>query len=261
MKLIAACAFGLEAIVKRELIALGYEPRVLTPGRIGFEGDWSAVCEANIWLRTADRVLIEVQRFDAPDFDALFDSVKAFDWSQYIPRDGQFPVIGRSRLSQLTSVPAVQRTVKKALVESLKAFHKTETLDETAAVYKVEVALLKDEAVLTLDTTGPSLHKRGYRKLTAPAPLKETLAAALVNLSVWNASRTLSDPFCGSGTIAVEAALQARNIAPGIKRAFASSDWPEIHQRIWEDARKQAKAQRKLDLPLNIWLRIETRTC
>ena len=252
MKLIAACAFGLEAIVKRELIALGYQARVLTPGRIGFEGDWSAVCEGNIWLRTADRVLIEVQRFAAPDFDALFDSVKAFDWSQYIPRDGQFPVIGRSRLSQLTSVPAVQRTVKKALVESLKAFHKTETLEETAATYKVEVALLKDEAVLTLDTTGPSLHKRGYRKLTAPAPLKETLAAALVNLSVWNASRTLVDPFCGSGTIAIEAALQARNIAPGLKRAFASSDWPEIHQRIWEDARKQAKAKRKLDLPLNI---------
>ena len=252
MKLIAACAFGLEAIVKRELIALGYDAKVLTPGRIGFEGDWSAVCEANIWLRTADRVLIEVQRFDAPDFDALFDSVKAFDWSQYIPRDGQFPVIGRSRLSQLTSVPAVQRTVKKALVESLKAFHKTETLEETAAIYKVEVALLKNEAVLTLDTTGPSLHKRGYRKLTAPAPLKETLAAALVNLSVWNASRTLSDPFCGSGTIAIEAALQARNIAPGLKRAFASTDWPELHQRIWEDARKHAKAQRKLDLPLNI---------
>ena len=252
MKLIAACAFGLEAIVKRELIALGYKARVLTPGRIGFEGDWSAVCEANIWLRTADRVLIEVQRFDAPDFDALFDTVKAFDWSQYIPRDGQFPVIGRSRLSQLTSVPAVQRTVKKALVESLKAFHKTETLEETSAVYKVEVALLKDEAVLTLDTTGPSLHKRGYRKLTAPAPLKETLAAALVNLSVWNASRTLADPFCGSGTIAIEAALQARNIAPGLKRAFASSDWPEIHQRIWEDARGEAKAKRILDLPLNI---------
>ena len=254
MKLIAACAFGLEAIVKRELVALGYDAQVLTPGRIGFEGDWTAVCRANIWLRTADRVLVEVQRFNAPDFDALFESVKAFDWSQYIPRDGQFPVIGRSRLSQLTSVPAVQRTVKKALVESLKAFHNTQTLPEleTAATYKVEVALLKDEAVLTLDTTGPSLHKRGYRKLTAPAPLKETLAAALVNLSVWNESRTLSDPFCGSGTIAIEAALQARNIAPGIKRAFASSDWPEIHQRIWEDARAEAKAQRKLELPLNI---------
>ena len=135
MNLIAACAFGLEAIVKRELIALGYDARVLTPGRIGFEGDWTAVCEANIWLRTADRVLVEVQRFDAPDFDALFDTVKAFDWSQYIPLDGQFPVIGRSRLSQLTSVPAVQRTVKKALVESLRSFHKTETLPETCLLY------------------------------------------------------------------------------------------------------------------------------
>ena len=252
MKLIAACAFGLEAIVKRELVALGYEPRVISPGRIGFEGDWSAVCQANVWLRTADRVLVEIQRFACPDFDALFDNVKEFDWSQFIPVDGQFPVIGRSRLSQLTSVPAVQRSVKKALVESLRKFHGTHELLETGSTYKVEIALLNDEATLTIDTTGPSLHKRGYRKLSAPAPLKETLAAALVNLSVWNSARVLADPFCGSGTIAIEAALQARKIAPGLKRAFASSDWTVIHQRIWEDTRSQAKAERLLDLRLEI---------
>lgn len=252
MKLIAACAFGLEAIVKRELIALGYEPKVISPGRIGFEGDWAAVCQTNVWLRTADRVLIQVQQFACPDFDALFESVKAFDWSKFIPAEGQFPVIGRSRLSQLTSVPAVQRSVKKALVECLKRFHGVRELPETGAIYKVEVALLNDQATLTIDTTGPSLHKRGYRKLSAPAPLKETLAAALVNLSVWNAGRVLADPFCGSGTIAIEAALQARNIAPGLKRAFASSDWPTIHQRMWEDTRGQAKAARRLDVPLEI---------
>ncbi len=252
MKLIAACAFGLEAIVKRELVALGYEPQVISPGRIGFEGDWAAVCQTNVWLRTADRVLIQVQQFACPDFDALFDNVKAFDWSQFIPAEGQFPVIGRSRLSQLTSVPAVQRSVKKALVESLKHFHGVRELPESSALYKVEVALLNDQATLTIDTTGPSLHKRGYRKLSAPAPLKETLAAALVNLSVWSSGRVLADPFCGSGTIAIEAALQARNIAPGLKRAFASSDWPTIHQRMWEDTRGQAKAERRLDLPLEI---------
>lgn len=252
MKLIAACAFGLEAIVKRELVALGYEPKVISPGRIGFEGDWAAVCQTNVWLRTADRVLVEVQRFACPDFDALFENVKALDWSQFIPADGQFPVIGRSRLSQLSSVPAVQRSVKKALVESLMYYHNVRELPETSAIYKVEVALLNDEATLTIDTTGPSLHKRGYRKLSAPAPLKETLAAALVDLSVWNAGRTLADPFCGSGTIAIEAALQARKIAPGLKRAFASSQWPVIHQRMWEDTRSQAKSERLLDLPLEI---------
>jgi len=232
LNLTAACAFGLEALVKRELIALGYQPKVSQPGRIEFQGDWSAVCRANIWLRTADRVLIQIQQFDCPDFDALFDTVKDFDWSQYIPVDAAFPVIGKSRLSELTSVPAVQRTVKKALVESLQKNHGITELPETGATYKVEVALLNDVATITLDTTGPSLHKRGYRRLVAEAPIKETLAAALVDLSVWRPDRPLVDPFCGSGTIAIEAALAGCNIAPGIARDFPSSQMPKYLTKL-----------------------------
>ena len=213
--LTAACAFGLEAIVKRELVALGYEPRVVQPGRISFEGDWPDICRANVFLRTADRVLIEIQQFDAPDFEALFETIKRFDWSQFIPAEAQFPVVGKSRLSKLTSLPAVQRSVKRALVESLKQHHGCEFLPETGAMYKVEIALLSDIATLTVDTTGPSLHKRGYRQLVGEAPIKETLAAALVDLSVWNQDRPLVDPFCGSGTIPIEAALLARQDRTG----------------------------------------------
>lgn len=252
LKLTAACAFGLEALVKRELIALGYEPKVTQPGRISFEGDWRAVCRANIWLRTADRVLLEVLQFECPDFDALFDTVKDFDWSQYIPADASFPVIGKSRLSQLTSVPAVQRTVKKALVESLIKHHGVTELNETGAEYKVEIALLKDVATLTIDTTGPSLHKRGYRRLVGAAPIKETLAAALVDLSVWNPERVLIDPFCGSGTITIEAALIGLNIAPGIKRDFSSSNWQTILPFDWSEAITEANDLRRTDIELQI---------
>jgi len=252
LKLTAACAFGLEALVKRELIALGYQPKITQPGRIEFEGDWSAVCRTNIWLRTADRVLIEVQKFDAPDFDALFETIKAYDWSEFIPVNAAFPVIGKSRLSTLTSVPAIQRTVKKALVESLQKFHKTETLPETDATYKVEVALLNDVATLTIDTTGASLHKRGYRRLVAKAPIKETLAAALVDLSVWRPDRPLIDPFCGSGTIAIEAAMIGKNIAPGINREFASSNWETITAELWASAFEEAKDLQRPDVEMQI---------
>lgn len=252
MKLTAACAFGLEAIVKRELIALGYDPTVTQPGRVTFEGDWIAVCRSNLWLRTADRVLLQVQQFEAPDFDALFETVKEYDWSQFIPPDASFPVIGRSRLSKLTSVPAVQRSVKRALVESLKSHHATESLPESGAVYKIEVAILNDVATLTIDTTGPSLHKRGYRKLVGTAPLKETLAAALVDLSVWNKDRPLIDPFCGTGTIPIEAAFKALNIAPGIHRQFASTRWTDCDQSIWEAALDEARDLQIKDVELQI---------
>ena len=252
LKLTAACAFGLEAIVKRELIALGYSPRISQPGRVDFTGDWTAVCRTNLWLRTADRVLVEVQKFDAPDFDALYDIVKDFDWSQFIPADASFPVIGRSRLSQLTSVPAVQRSVKRAIVESLLHYHNVNTLPESGAVYKVEIALLNDVATLTIDTTGPSLHKRGYRKLVAEAPLKETLSAALVSLSVWNPERPLIDPFCGSGTIAIEAALQGLNIAPGINRSFTAKDWDIIPTELWNQSIEEAKDLEKKNIRFQI---------
>lgn len=250
--LTAACAFGLEAIVKRELMRLGYEPKITQPGRVEFRGDWNAVCRSNLWLRTADRVLIEVQKFEAPDFDALFDTVREFDWSQWIPKNAAFPVIGRSRLSQLTSVPAIQRSVKRALVESLKQFHGVSTLPETGALYKVEIALLNDVATLTLDTTGPSLHKRGYRKLAAAAPLKETLAAALVDLSVWNPERPLVDPFCGSGTIPIEAALIGMNVAPGMHRSFSASQWSAIAENLWHDAAEEARDLQRRDMKLQI---------
>lgn len=252
LKLTAACAFGLEAIVKRELIALGYSPSISQPGRVDFAGDWSAICRSNLWLRTADRVLIEVQKFDAPDFDALFETVKDFDWSQFIPADAAFPVIGRSRLSQLTSVPAVQRSVKRAIVESLLHYHDVNSLPESGAEYKVEVALLNDVATLTIDTTGPSLHKRGYRKLVAEAPLKETLSAALVSLSVWNPERPLIDPFCGSGTIAIEAALQGLNIAPGINRSFTAKNWSIIPKELWSQSVEEAKDLEQKDLRFQI---------
>jgi 23S rRNA (guanine2445-N2)-methyltransferase / 23S rRNA (guanine2069-N7)-methyltransferase len=241
LNLLAACAFGLEAIVKRELISLGYEDaHVAQPGRIRFAGDWSAVCRANMWLRTADRVLVEVLCFEAADFDALFDTVKEYDWSQFLPANAKFPVDGKSRRSTLTSVPAIQRTVKKAMVDSLLREHNTNQLDESGELFRIEVALLDDIATITLDTTGPSLHKRGYRKLSAEAPLKETLAAALISLSVWNPKRVLIDPFCGSGTIPIEAAMIGLNIAPGLYRSFSASHWPSIGESLWMDAKNEA---------------------
>ena len=252
LKLIAACAFGLEALVKRELVALGFEPKVSQPGRVAFEGDWQAVCKTNLWLRTADRVLVEVQRFPAPDFEALFETIKAFDYSGFIPADAEFPVVGKTRLSKLTSLPAVQRATKKALVESLKHFHKTETLDESGELYKVEVALLNDEATITIDTTGDSLHKRGYRKLLGPAPIKQTLAAAMVDLTVWKPERALIDPFCGTGTIPIEAAMMGMKIAPGINRDFASSRWHQIHYEIWSAERQAARDAINREIQLDI---------
>ncbi|MEM9944270.1 MAG: class I SAM-dependent methyltransferase, partial [Planctomycetota bacterium] len=252
LKLEAACAFGLEAVVKRELIDLGYEPTITQPGRVAFAGDWTAVARCNTWLRVADRVLIQVQKFSAPDFDALFDSVKEFEWASWLPADCKFPVTGRTRNSKLTSLPAIQRSVKRALVESLRRGHGRQELPESAAIYKVEVAMLDDVATLTIDTTGSSLHKRGYRTLNAIAPIKETLAAAMINLSVWNSDRPFWDPFCGSGTIAIEAALTGLRIAPGISRKFACSDWPEIESRIWRETSVEANDRRirKLDLQI-----------
>lgn len=247
-KLLATCAFGLEAILKRELIALGYPAKVVSPGKLSFEGSLEAIIETNLWLRTADRVQIEIGTFEAPDFEALFETVRAFDWARWIPPDGSFPVKGRSYQSQLSSVPACQRAVKKAIVENLRAGHNRQELPEDGELYQVEVAILKNQATLTIDTTGPSLHKRGYRTLGAPAPLKETLASALVQLSFWNAERPFLDPFCGSGTIAIEAAMLGREIAPGLKREFACEKWPTFQKQPWQDHRQSAKERIKPNL-------------
>ncbi len=252
LKLIAACAFGLEAPVKWELQRLGYAPQVLAPGRICFEGDWVDVCKTNLWLRVADRVLIEVASFHAPDFDALFETTKELDWRHWLPIDAKFPVNARTRNSQLTSLPAIQRSVKKAIVESLLAGHQTGSLPEDGPNYRIELALLDDIGTLTIDTTGASLHKRGYRKSFGAAPIKETLAAALVMLSVWTPQRPLIDPFCGSGTIPIEAAMSARNIAPGAGREFDWQFWPQVDPEIAATAFAEARSAGVRDVELQI---------
>ncbi len=241
LELIATTAFGLEAVVRRELAELGYEGSVIAPGRIRFGGDEAAICRANLWLRTADRVLVEMAAFEATDFDALFEGTKAVAWHDWIPRDGAMHVVGRSIKSQLSSVPACQRAVKKAIVESMLAAHGVGTLPETGPKFTIEIALLNDQATLTIDTTGPSLHKRGYRQQAGDAPLKETLAAAMVMLSFWQPSRPLLDPFCGSGTIPIEAALIGTNRAPGLTRSFAAEAWPRVSSSMWDAARVEAR--------------------
>ena len=240
LDLIATSTFGLEAVVARELAVLGYEGRSPQTGRIEFVGNEDAVARTNLWLRSADRVLIRIGRFTARDFETLFEGVQALPWERWIPADGCFPVSGRSVKSGLSSVPAVQRCVKKAIVTRLLDAHRTQRLPESGPEVAVEVALLKDVATLTIDTSGKGLHKRGYRDLTGTAPLRETLAAALVQLSFWNGNRPLVDPFCGSGTICIEAAMIGRNIAPGLHRRFAAESWPTLDAAVWQRARDEA---------------------
>ncbi|GIP33813.1 RNA methyltransferase [Paenibacillus sp. J2TS4] len=250
--MIATCPMGLESIVARELKELGYEDMMVENGRIRFRGDELAICRANLWLRTADRILINMGEFKATTFDELFEGTKALDLPDWIPANGEFPVEGRSHKSQLSSVPACQGIVKKAVVEKMKQRHRKEWFEETGPRFVIEVSLLNDVATLTIDTTGPSLHKRGYRKLVTEAPLKETLAAAMILLSRWKPERPLYDPFCGSGTIPVEAALLGWNIAPGIRRSFPSEHWPSLPDNVWQQARDEAYDLVRDDVPLQI---------
>jgi 23S rRNA (guanine2069-N7)-methyltransferase / 23S rRNA (guanine2445-N2)-methyltransferase len=241
LELIATAASGTEAIVKRELSALGYEARTAAPGRLLFRGDARAIARTNLWLRTGERVLVHMGSFPATDFGLLFDGVAALEWERWLPSDAEFPVRGRSHGSQLSSVPACQRIVKRAIVKRLQEAHHTESLPETGPLSSIEVSLRDDVAMLTLDTTGVGLHKRGYRRLVGEAQLRETLAAALVQLSFWRPGRVLADPFCGTGTIPIEAALLGRNIAPGLNREFAAEAWPTLAPQIWADARAEAR--------------------
>ena len=240
LTLVATAAFGLEAVVVRELEQLGYTPRVARPGRIEFAGDLSAICRTNLWLRCADRVLVQLAKFPAADFDALFDTAGGLPWEEWIAPDAAIPVRGRSHKSQLTSVPACQRTVKKAIVERLLAKLPVTSLPETGPPAPVEVALLEDEATLSLDTSGDGLHRRGYRTLSGPAQLRETLAAGLVQLSFWRPGRPLADPFCGTGTLMIEAVLLGRRMAPGRRRQFAAEHWPAMSGDAWRIAREEA---------------------
>lgn len=252
LQLIATAPMGLEAVVARELKELGYTDMEVENGRVTFSGDLIDICRCNLWLRTSDRILVKMGEFKAFTFDELFEGTKALPWEEWIPADGEFPVEGRSHKSQLSSVPACQGIVKKAIVEKLKLSHRTEWFPEDGPRYVVEVSLLKDRAILTLDTTGPALHKRGYRKLVTEAPLKETMASALLQLSRWGAHRPLYDPCCGSGTILIEAAMMAWNIAPGLRRSFPSEHWDIIGNDLWEDAREEAFDAVKDDIPLHI---------
>lgn len=240
--LIAACAFGLEAIVRRELESLDIQASIGESGRVHFRGDMEIVAKANLHLRCADRVLIRVAEFPASDFDALFETVREINWGELIPADASFPVTGRSIKSQLSSVPACQRAVKRAIVDAMMRDHQTNSLDESGAEYKIDVALLKDIVTLTIDSTGRSLHRRGYRLELSQAPLKETLAAAMVMLSFWKPDRPLLDPFCGSGTIPIEAARIGRNIAAGIDREFTFQSWTSTPPELLADLRSQAIA-------------------
>jgi putative N6-adenine-specific DNA methylase len=240
IELIATAAFGLEAVVAKELKELGYKDQMVENGRVTFYGDELAVCRANLWLRTADRVLLKMGEFKAESFEELFEQTKALPWPDWLPVNAEFPVTGKSIKSKLFSVPDCQAIVKKAIVEKMKSKHKMQWFEETGPRYKVEIGLLKDTATLTVDTSGAGLHKRGYRELTAAAPLRETLAAAMVLLSKWPADRALIDPFCGSGTIPIEAALIGLNIAPGLRREFDAQAWPNIPATLWRQARQEA---------------------
>lgn len=251
IKLIATAAFGLEAVVARELKLLGYPDSTVENGRVLFEGDYEAIAKTNLWLRSADRVQLLLGEFEALTFDELFEKTKALPWDEWIPADGEFPVQGKSVKSKLFSVSDCQAIVKKAVVEKLKQKHKLDWFDETGPRYAIQVALLKDRATLTIDTSGIGLHKRGYREDAGEAPIKETLAAALVQLSHWQHKRLLLDPLCGSGTILIEAALIGDNIAPGLTRRFAAEDWPNLGKELWQRIRSEASAAIE-DNPMNL---------
>lgn len=252
LELIATTTFGLEAIVKREVQNLGYEEIVVTDGKVAFKGDELAIARANLWLRSADRVLLKIGEFKALTFDELFEKTKALPWGDWLTADAKFIVNGKSVKSKLFSISDCQAIVKKAVVEKLKAKYKIAWFEETGPEFNIQVSLLNDIATITIDTSGVGLHKRGYRSAAGEAPLKETLAAALVQLSYWRKDRLLLDPFCGSGTIPIEAALIGRNIAPGLKRSFAAEGWPRIGHEIWKAARQEARKAMDATYPLKI---------
>lgn len=241
--LLVPCHFGLEAVLKREIYDLGYEITKVEDGRVTFEGDEEAICRANIFLRTAERVMIQVGRFKATTFEELFQGIKNLPWEEYIPEDGKFWVKKASSInSKLFSPSDIQSIAKKAMVERMKQKYHKEWFKEDGAAYPVRIFLLKDEVTVALDTSGDSLHKRGYRTMTSKAPLTETLAASLIMLTPWRKNRILVDPFCGSGTFPIEAAMIAANVAPGMNRDFTAEEWTNlIDRKLWYECVKEAE--------------------
>ena len=253
LDIIASTAFGLEAICRREMQSLGYEDLQVENGRIIMKGTFADVVRLSLWLRTADRIRIRIASFRAETFVELFDKTKEINWQEIIPGGGAFPIDAKSVKSKLFSISDCQKIVKKAMVDKLKEDRQEEWLDESGALYRFQVGLLNDIAEITLDTAGASLHKRGYRKLIGLAPLKETMAAAMIDLSYWNKNRLLLDPMCGSGTIPIEAALMARNIAPGLNRSFTAEAWTNTDQGLWQEERIKAKRLIDYDQEVKIY--------
>ena len=253
-ELIAPCHFGLEAVMKREILDLGYEVSQVEDGRVTFIGDAEAVCRANIFLRTTERILLKVGSFKAETFEELFQGTRAIPWEQYIPRDGKFWVAKASSIkSRLFSPSDIQSIMKKAMVERMKGAYGITWFPEDGASYPLRVFLYKDVVTVAMDTSGDSLHKRGYRTLTSKAPITETLAAALLMLTPWKPDRILVDPFCGSGTFPIEAAMMAANMAPGMNREFLAEDWKNlIPKKCWYEAMDEANDLVKDDISVDI---------
>ncbi len=254
MELIAPCHFGLEAVLKREILDLGYEISQVEDGRVTFIGDAEAICRANIFLRTAERILIKIGSFRAVTFDELFEKTKQLPFEEYIPENGRFWVKKASSVkSALFSTSDIQSIMKKAMVERMKQRYHKEWFPEDGADFPIRVFLLKDQVTVGLDTSGESLHKRGYRRLSGKAPITETLAAALILLTPWKADRILVDPFCGSGTFLIEAAMMAASIAPGMNREFLSEEWTDlIPKQLWYDTIDEANEQVKDDVEVDL---------
>ncbi len=253
IKLQATTTFGLEAVVKREIQNMGFENISGSDGYVEFETDYNGMAKANLRLRSADKVLMVIGRFKALTFEELFDNTFALEWDELIPKNGNFIITGKSIKSQLSSVPACQSIVEKAIVKKLQTKYDIRRFPKTGAKYIVQAALLKDTVTITLNTSGPSLHKRGYRHGQVIAPLKETMAAALVQLSYWNKDRIFLDPCCGSGTIPIEAALIGRNIAPGLSRKFDAESWEFVPKEVWQEERRRAYSNIDYDTELKIY--------
>lgn len=252
IEFIASTLFGVEAITAREVKELGYKDITVENGKVTFVGDEMALCRSNLWIRTAERIYVKIGEFTATTFEELFEGTKALPWEDWIPEDGRFPVEGYSIKSKLFSVSDCQAIVKKAVAERLKKKYKKEWFEENGATYKIKFSLMKDKVTLMIDTSGDGLHKRGYRVISNEAPLRETLAAAMIMLSFWKPHRPLIDPFCGSGTIPIEAAMIGINLAPGLKRQFVSEKWWRISNKLWKEAREEAIGAIKKDITLNI---------
>ena len=253
-ELIAPCHFGMEAVLKREIYDLGYDIEQVEDGKVTFIGDEEAICRANVFLRTTERILLKVDKFKATTFDELFENTKQIEWEKYLPKDAKFWVAKATSIkSKLFSPSDIQSIIKKAIVERLKQVYGISWFEESGNAYPLRVNIMKDEVTICIDTSGDSLHKRGYRRLAGKAPLTETLAAAIILLSPWKSDRILVDPFCGSGTIPIEAAMIGANIAPGMDREFTADKWDNlINKQLWYDTIEEANDMIDRDVSMTI---------